>query len=64
MAGFEGSEDDDTPRTTFVAPKWLSVKENHYIQAFPKISFALCRGESMFRFLLYSIESMPLLSIR
>ena len=34
MAGFEGSEDDDTLRTTFVVPKWLSVKENHYIQTF------------------------------
>lgn len=44
--------------------KWLSVKENHYIQAFSKMSFASCRNESMFLLLLYSIESMPLLSIR
>ena len=37
MAGFEGSEDDDTNRTTFVVPKWLSVKEKYIIQAFSKM---------------------------
>ena len=36
MAGFEGSEDDDTPRTTFVAPKWLSVKEKYQLAHFKK----------------------------
>ena len=32
---------DDTLRTTFVVPKWLSVKENHYIQAFFKTELKL-----------------------
>ena len=30
---------DDTNRTTFVVPKWLSVKEKYIIQAFSKRAF-------------------------
>jgi hypothetical protein len=31
--------DYDTNRTTFVVPKWLSVKEKYIIQPFSKIAF-------------------------